>query len=359
MSSPTCRCVVATKIGDYASSLKISDEHPARAVVFEDPLPSGTLRVRVLSCGLAFPDVLIVEGKHITKSEPPFVPTNDVCGRIVALGDVDEDDVDVPEFAVGDVVFGVAITGGLSEFALLSAANTYHVPAGVEPQIAAGFEVNYGTTWHGLVDLAGLSSGEILLVLGASGGVGMAAIDIGKAMGATVVACASTDEKLNACRAAGADVLINYSGGAKALKQALKAADVYGSIDVVYDPVGGTLSEVSLRALAWGGRFLVVGFASGGMSPKEGIPRPPLNLVLLNERKVLGVFWGAWKMRDGNEKNRKNMNTMMDMVSKRTLRPVITKVYDMRDFMQAFNDMVQRRVTGKVCVAVSAASARY
>ena len=163
------------------------------------------------------------------------------------------------------------------------------------------------------------------------------------------MACASSPEKLEMCRSAGADVLINYSKGD--FKKLLKKHGVYGSVDVVYDPVGGKLSEPCMRALAWGGRFIVIGFASGGSNPKSGIPKIPLNLALLNERKILGVFWGAWKMQH-SEENRENMRKMMSMVSSGKLKPKITKLYDMSNFMQAFDDMSNRRVMGKVCLAI-------
>lgn len=347
MAAPNaCRCVVAREIGTYGKVLELRGSHPS-ADVLSEPADDEVLKVRVIAAGLAFPDMLIVEGKHITKASAPFVPTNDICGEVVEVGSEGRS----LGFRVGDIVFGVATTGGLSEYALMFMENAYHVPRGVSPHIAAGFEVNYGTTWHGLVDLAGLRKGETLLILGASGGVGMAAIDIGKALGARVVACASTPAKLEICRRAGADVLIDYSSDD--FKRALKNADdVYGSVDVVYDPVGGRFSEPAMRAMTWGGRFVVVGFASGGMTPKSAIPSMPLNLALLNERKILGVFWGAWKMRTGNEGNRKNMMKMMEMVRSGTLKPRVTKLYDLQNFMEAFDDMAKRRVTGKICVRV-------
>lgn len=227
---------------------------------------------------------------------------------------------------MGDTVFGVSATGGMAEQCLMYEAAAYKLPMGLDPHIAAGFELNYGTSWHGVVDLANIRAGETLLVLGASGGVGMAAIDIGKAVGATVVACASTPAKLEACRAQGADLLVDYSGDFKA---ALKEAGVYGDVDVVYDPVGGALAEMALRSLGWGGRFVVVGFASGGAVPNDAIPRIPLNQVLLNERQVLGLFWGAWKTRDKNEKNRKNMAKMIQLLQDRKLSPTVSKVFSL------------------------------
>ena len=278
---------MAKKIGSYKDVLILRNDHP-RDVVMKNKVEEGMIRIKVLACGLDFPTMLVMEGKHMMKKTPPFVPGSDVCGVVVSIRENDAKEFDI---SVGDTVFGVSQTGAMSEYALMIVENAYKVPKGVSPAIAAGFEMNYGTTYHGLIDLANLREGETLLVLGASGGVGMAAIDIGKAMGARVVACASSSKKLDMCRSAGADILINYAEGD--FKKALKQAKVYGRVDVVYDPVGGKFSEPAMRALAWGGRFIVIGFASGGSNPKSGIPKIPLNLALLNERKILGVFWGA------------------------------------------------------------------
>ena len=166
--------IVARKIGSYRDVLSLSDVHPA-SDIFSNEIDQGTIRIKVLACGLDFPTMLVMEGKHMMKKTPPFVPGSDVCGRVVATGD-DAKEYDVK---VGDIVFGVSQSGAMSEYALMLLENVYKVPKGVSPAIAAGFEMNYGTTYHGLVDLANLQEGETLLVLGASGGVGMAAIDIG------------------------------------------------------------------------------------------------------------------------------------------------------------------------------------
>merc|ERR1712039_93491 len=215
--------------------------------------------------------------------------------------------------------------------------------------MGAGFELNYGTTYHGIVDLAGLTSGETLLVLGGSGGVGAAAIDIGKAIGAHVIACASSKEKLEFCKTMGADHVINYE--VEDLRQSLKTLGKDGSIDVVYDPVGGRWAEPAMRSLGWGGRFVVCGFAAGGETPKNAIPQMPLNLALLNERKILGVFWGAWKARDKNRGNSQNIATMMRWVQEGRLKPIISRVYPMEtSFQQACDDIMHRRVMAKVCV---------
>lgn len=304
----------------------------------------GCVVVDVLSAGLAFPDILTVGGKHISKPPTPFVVGAEVCGRITAVGE------GVKDWKLGDTVFGTSATGGIAEEAELFAKGIYQLPLGVNPTVAAGFELNYGTTWHGIVDLGGLQAGETLLVLGASGGVGAAAIDIGKAHGATVVACASSEEKLAFCESAGADHLINYEKDD--LRTELKKMKLDGRIDMVYDPVGGRWAEPAMRSLGWAGRYLVIGFAAGGETPKDAIPKLPLNLALLNERKILGVFWGAWKDQDKNQGNKKNIHTMMEMVRDGKLKPEVSKVYEMEtsSFHEACKVIMGRQVLGKVCL---------
>jgi NADPH2:quinone reductase len=276
------------------------------------------------------------------KRRPPYTPVNEMGGTIVSIG------ADVQNFKVGDRVFGTCISGGMAEYATAAEEGLYLVPEGVSMDTVAGFEVNYGTTYHGLVDLAKLKKDEVLLVLGASGGVGMAAIDIGKACGATVIACASNQEKMQMCLDAGADVVINYVE--KDLRKELKRLEYDGSVDVVYDPVGGKWSEPSIKSLGLGGRFLVVGFASGGATPKDAIPKIPLNLALLNERQILGVFWGHWKAMDGNEQNTENIAVMMKWIAEGKLKPLVSKVYDFSNYMEAFEAMMGRKVVGKIVI---------
>jgi NADPH2:quinone reductase len=193
-----------------------------------------------------------------------------------------------------------------------------------------------------------------MLVLGASGGVGMAAIDIGQALGLEVVAAAGSPEKLAACKAAGATTLINYNEGD--FKTALQEAGIYGKIDIVMDQVGGSWSEPSMRALGWGGRFMVIGFASGGTTPTDAIPKMPLNLALLNERQIIGCFWGVWKQRDGNTQNRANMETMMEMVAAGSLAPLVSRTWPVGEYAKAFEAIMGRAVLGKVTLRVATAS---
>jgi NADPH2:quinone reductase len=332
------QAVVCTEVGHFSKVLKLQDAPQVNP-------GKNQLAVRVLACGLAFPDVLTVLGKHISKPPTPFILGNEVCGQVINVG------VDSSRFKVGDIVFGNAINGGAAQEALLDERDSYLVPDGVDPAVAAGFELNYGTTYHALVDIAELKAGETLLVLGASGGIGMSAIDIGKAVGAVVIACASTDTKLEFCRNAGADHCINYGQGTaedlKSMRDQIKKIDPTG-IDVVYDPVGGQYSEPALRSTGWGGRFVVCGFASGGETPKDSIPKMPLNLALLNERKILGVFWGFWKATVGGEINRHNITKMMEWVRDGKLTPVITKSYPLANYLDACDDLMTRKVIGKI-----------
>ena len=211
-----------------------------------------------------------------------------------------------------------------------------------------------GTTYHGLIDIGELKKGEILLVLGASGGVGMAAIDIGKAVGAIVIACASSEKKLQACKEAGADHLIDYTKDG--FRDALKKIAPKG-VDVTYDPVGGKWSELALRSTGWAGRFLVVGFAAGGEVPKDAIPAVPLNLALLNERKILGVFWGMWKALDQNVGNRKNIGVMMEWIKEGKLTPYVSKIYPIAEYLKACDDLMNRRAIGKIVLDPNASPA--
>lgn len=222
--------VVAVREGSWQEVLQL-----LAAPTLEEETPHGTLKLDVLSAGLAFPDILQVEGKHITRRSAPFVPCSEVAGRITGIGK------GVTGFTLGQRVFGSVYTGGLSATALMNASSAYPIPHGIADDVAAGFELNYGTAFHSIHDLASAKKGEVLLVLGASGGVGMAAIDIGQALGLTVVACASSEAKLRACKTAGADMVIDYS--VDDFKGAIQSSGIYGKIDIVVDPVGGQFSE--------------------------------------------------------------------------------------------------------------------
>jgi len=322
------------ELGPY-QNLKLEDV-PALG----KPSP-GELVVRIASAGLCFPDILVVLGKHVFSMEPPFTPCNEFCGTVTVVGEG-------CQLKPGDVVFGrsATVNGTLRDEVNVHESVVYPAPAGIDPHILAGLETNYGTTIHALRDVAKLQPGERLCVLGASGATGIAAIELGKAMGATVVACASSPEKLAACKAVGADVLIDYSE--PGFKGRLKK-DAGGPLDVVYDPVGGEYSEVAMRALGFGGRFLVIGFASGGTQPDRAIPRFPINLALLNERQIQGVLWGTWKFKNPDA-NRRNINDLVAMLLTGKLRPKTPKVYPLERFKEAMDLMMNRQAIGKICI---------
>lgn len=325
-------------------------EAPWRDALSLRPAPApaspgeGELQVEVIAAGLAFPDVLQIEGKHFLKRQTPFVPCSEVSGRVTAVGD------GVTGFRVGDRICGSTSSGALCPVTIMAAQNAYHIPDGVSGAVAAGFELNYGTAYHALHDLGRAQRGERLLVLGASGGIGMAAVDLGQALGLEVVACASSETKLAACKKAGATTLVDYS--TSDFKSALSNAGVYGKIDVVVDPVGGPWSEVALRAMRWGGRFLVIGFAAGGITPDSAIPRLPLNHILLNERQVIGCFWGPWKAKDRNITNRANITKLLNMIPTGQLRPYVSRSYGLHEYSDAIQAMMGRTVLGKVVIVL-------
>lgn len=234
--------------------------------------------VQVKACGINYPDTLIIQGLYQFKPELPFTPGSDFAGVIKSVGS------GVKHLAIGDAIFGFVTFGALAEEVVVPANACFQKPGKMDFSIAASFMIAYGTSYHALKDRAKLQEGETLLVLGASGGVGLAAVELGKLMGAKVIAAASTDEKLALCREYGADLTINYSK--EDLKLAIKELTNGTGVDVVYDPVGGDYSEAAFRGIAWAGRYLVVGFAAGN------IPKIPLNLPLLKGASLVGVFGG-------------------------------------------------------------------
>ncbi len=255
---------------------------PPESLVVEDvpsrPLGEGEARVRVEACGVNFPDTLIIEGKYQFKPPMPFSPGGEIAGVVteVAPG--------VDGVAVDDTVIGMIGWGGFAEEAVVSADRLMQRPAAMDVVTAAGFGMTYGTSMHALKQRAQLRAGETLVVLGAGGGVGLAAVEIGKIMGARVIAAASTAEKLETARAHGADETINYAE--ESLKDRIKELTDGRGADVIYDPVGGDFTEQALRATNWNGRLLIIGFASGP------IPKLPANLPLLKGCSIVGVFWG-------------------------------------------------------------------
>ncbi|MCC6887308.1 MAG: NADPH:quinone oxidoreductase family protein, partial [Hyphomicrobiales bacterium] len=253
--------------------------------VIPDPSAGpGEAIVRVAAAALNFFDTLIIAGRYQTKPPPPFSPAAEFAGVVEQVGP------GVSSVKAGDRVMGYSGYGAARELIAMPADRLVKLPAKLDFDRAAGLTVTYGTTYHALKDRARLKRGETLVVLGAAGGTGLAAVELGKIMGARVIACASSDQKTAFARQYGADEVINY--GKEELRDGLKRLTGDRGADVIYDPVGGAYTEAALRAIAWGGRFLVIGFASGE------IPKLPLNLVLLKGCDVRGVFWGAWTQRD-------------------------------------------------------------
>ncbi|HAS09506.1 MAG TPA: NADPH:quinone oxidoreductase [Acidimicrobiaceae bacterium] len=301
-----------------------------------DPTPGpGQVVVDVAGCGVNFPDVLIVQDKYQFKPELPFSPGGEIAGTVSAVGEA------VDGLQVGDAVLATLGWGGMAEKLAVAAESAIPVPPGVDLVQASGFLLAHGTSHHALVDRAHLQSGETLLVLGAAGGVGLAAVEIGALLGARVIAAASTDEKLELCRAKGAAETINYS--TEDLRGRIKELTDGKGVDVCYDPVGGDLSEPALRSMAWDGRFLVVGFAAGD------IPKVPLNLPLLKGCSVVGVFWGAFTGKEP-ERNKANIAELLGWLAEGKLDPHVSATYPLDQAVQAINDLAERRATGKVVV---------
>lgn len=299
-----------------------------------DPTPGpGELLVAVSHVGLNFFDTLIIAGKYQFKPVPPFSPGGEYSGRVVALG------AGVEGFALGERVAGSMTYGAARSHLTAPAGAVVKVPDAVSDETAAGLFVTYGTTLHALRQRAALQSGETLAVLGASGGVGIAAVEIGALMGARVIACASSADKLDFARRAGASAGVDYAR--EDLKEALRRETGGAGVDVVYDPVGGPYSEAALRACAWKGRFLVIGFAAGE------IPRIPLNLTLLKGCDIRGVFWGDFIQREPDA-HRANMAQLLDWAAQGRLAAPVHGVWPFEQVADALGELTARRARGKV-----------
>ncbi len=293
--------------------------------------------IDIKAVGLNFFDTLIVEKKYQTQPELPFSPGGEIAGTISAVGD------HVIAFAPGDRVMAHVGYNGAREQLAVQAQKVTPIPQNISFEIAAALTVTYGTSLHALRDRAKIKPGETLAILGASGGVGQSAIEIGKVLGAKVIACASSDEKLVSCKQLGADELVNYSK--TDLKSELKRLTDGKGVDVIYDPVGGDLSEAALRAIAWNGRFLVIGFASGT------IPKMPLNLTLLKGCQIVGVFWGKHIEKEP-EKHQTNLSTLVHLCANGSILP---RVYKLKPLIQAVDGLdliAKRQVQGKVVLTV-------
>lgn len=301
------------------------------------PAPGkGEILMEIKATGVNFPDVLTVQGKYQFKPELPFIPGAELAGIVSAVGE------GVTSRKVGDKVIATTQVGAFAEQCVVSEHTTFEMGNTMSFVQAAGFAITYGTSYYALKQQANIQPGETLLVLGAAGGVGIATIQIAKAMGATVIAAASSEEKLDFACEAGADLRINYS--TENLKDKVKELTGGKGVDVVYDPVGGDFSEQAFRAIAWDGRFLVIGFASGP------IPAMPLNLALLKGASLVGVFWGSWAARAPME-SRKNFDELIEMIDSGKFSPLVTEVYSLDDYKAAFASISERRAKGKVILS--------
>jgi NADPH:quinone reductase len=305
-----------------------------------DPLEpaSGEVVIDVLAAGVNFPDVLVTQGKYQFQPSLPFCPGSEVAGRVRAVGE------GVTRVGPGDRVAATMLSGAFAEQAVAPEASVMKLPAGVDEVTAAGFLVTYGTAYHALAERAELSAGDSVLVLGAAGGVGLAAVEVAKVLGARVIAAASSPEKLEICRDHGADESIDYSR--EDLKDRAKTLS-NGGVDVVVDPVGGDFAEPALRAMAWKGRYLVLGFAAGK------IPSVPLNLPLLKGSSIVGVFWGVAVARDP-DRNRKNVEQLLAWLAEGRLRPHISARLPLERAGEAIDLLDRRQATGKVVLTTLA-----
>ena len=314
---------------------------PPESLVLEDvPAPepgAGEVLVDVHASALNFPDVLMIAGKYQSQPPFPFSPGGELAGTIAALGD------GVEGFKVGERVFAATGVGGFAEQVVVREKALLRIPESMNFAQASGISTTYGTSYYALKQRADLQPGETLLVLGAAGGVGLAAVELGKAMGARVLAAASSAEKLAAAKAAGADELIDYSDGE--LKDKVKALTDGKGADVIYDPVGGALFDQCMRCVNWYGRILVIGFAAGD------IPKVPINLILLKSCQLVGVFFGSWSARFPAEA-RENLQQVLDLHSARKIQALVGREFPLEQYAQALRCLSERQAIGKVVVKV-------
>ena len=315
---------------------------PPETLVLDD-LPDlqagpGEVVINVHAASANFPDTLIIQDKYQFKPALPFAPGGEVAGVIAALGE------GVTGHALGDRVIGACGWGGFAEQVRVQAAKLQRLPAGVAMDLGAALVVTYGTTHYALVERAQLQPGETLLVLGAAGGTGLSAIELGKLMGARVIAAASSDEKLALCRQLGADETINYA--TEDLRARLRELTGGRGVDVVYDPVGGAYSEAALRSMAWKGRFLVIGFTTGE------IPKLALNLTLLKGCAIVGVFYGAFSVQEP-ARYQALMDELLGWLGAGRIKPLVTAHYPLEDGAQALRDLLDRRATGKIVITTA------
>lgn len=321
---------------------------PETLVLEDVPSPEakpGFAVVEIKAVGVNFPDVLIIEDKYQFKPQRPFAPGGEIAGVVKAVGD------GVTHVKPGDRVLGNTGWGGMAEELALEAARLVKIPDSMPFDEAAAFIMTYGTSWHALKDRAQLKAGQTLLVLGAAGGVGLAAVELGKAMGARVIAAASSEEKIELCKKHGADAGVVYGRGPfdregqKGLAQLFKDATGPNGADVIYDAVGGDYAEPALRSIAWEGKYLVVGFAAGD------IPKIPLNLALLKGCDIVGVFWGAWVGKNP-QKHQASVAELLKMYDEGKIRPFVSERFPLERAADAITHLASRKAMGKVVVTV-------
>ncbi len=310
---------------------------PPENLTFADipspPIRAGCVRIAVRACGVNFPDVLMIRGLYQLKPPFPFSPGLEIAGDIIEAAD------DAPDLQVGQRVMATMMYGGFAEEVVVPAAAVVPLPAEMSYEHGAGFALVYGTSHIALTRRAQLKAGETLLVLGAAGGVGLTAVEIGKQLGARVIAAASTSEKLALARAYGADETINYTS--EDLRDRLNAITLGKGVDVIYDPVGGDIFDQAVRRIAWEGRYLVIGFASGR------IPSLPANIALLKNASIVGAFWGAYLQNDPVA-IRNSFAQLADWYAAGDLKPRIHKIYALDEAAPALRQLMERRAMGKV-----------
>lgn len=311
--------------------LELVDDWPEPEVGENDVL------VKVKAAGLNFPDVLIIQGKYQFQPELPFIPGNECSGEVESVGSA------VTRYKPGDKVISAAGTGAFCERIVVNENAVFPMPDGLSFEQAAGVSITYFTSYYALKQRANILPGETLLVLGAAGGVGTTAVELGKLMGAKVIAAASSEEKLELCKKLGADEVINYT--TTSLKDAVKELTGGKGVDVVYDPVGGDYAEPALRSMGWNGRYLVIGFASGP------IPKIPLNLTLLKGCSIVGVFWGRFTGEEPKV-HLQNIAELWELFASGKLNPVVTDVFPLEHYEDAYNCMIERRARGKVIITM-------
>ncbi|RAK57377.1 NADPH:quinone oxidoreductase family protein [Phenylobacterium deserti] len=321
---------------------------PETLALEELPTPEagkGQALIEVRACGVNFPDVLIIEDKYQFKPERPFAPGGEISGVVRAVGE------GVTHVAPGDRVLGSTGWGGMAQMAAIDASRLVKIPDAMPFDEAAAFIMTYGTSYHALKDRAQLQAGQTLMVLGAAGGVGLAAIELAKAMGAKVIAAASSEEKVELCKRHGADAGVVYGRGpfdkdaSKQLGELFKQASGPNGADVIYDAVGGGYAEPALRSIAWEGKYLVVGFAAGD------IPKIPLNLALLKGCEIVGVFWGAWVARNP-DKHAQAVGELLELYAAGKIKPFVSERFPLEKGAEAIAHLASRQAMGKVVVTM-------